>query len=55
MVEAGTQGFINAVQPFPDALAREVERGDDVAASESGIAKVEARTEITRAMATQTF
>lgn len=57
MLKAGAHGIINAVQPFPEVLAREynnneIERGDDVAADESGVANIEARTEITRAMAT---
>jgi len=61
MLKAGAHGLIDAVQPFPEALAREcnnnneVKPGDDVAADESGVANVEARTEITRAMATQMF
>lgn len=55
MLKAGAHGFINAVPPFPEALAIDLERGDDVAGSESRVANVEARTKITRAMATQTF
>ncbi len=55
MLNAGAHGFIDAVQLFLEAPATDVERGEDVAANECGIAKVEARTEITRAMASQTF
>jgi len=60
MLKAGAHGLIDAVQPFPEALAREcnnneVKPGDDVAADESRVANVEGRTEITRAMATQMF